>query len=78
MFCKFYANYSFNIIIYVKNLLDTKIHNKEDLVNEIKNITVLGEIPSVKEGFNKDGVLLIQKNDKNIESICFKGTLSSQ
>ncbi|MEP5502559.1 MAG: Wzz/FepE/Etk N-terminal domain-containing protein [Algibacter sp.] len=33
--------------IYTKDLLDTKIHNKEDLQKEVKNITILGEIPEV-------------------------------
>jgi len=60
------------IIIYVADLLDTKIHNKEDLENEIKNISVLGEIPSVKEGFNKDGILLVEKNDRSILSESFR------
>lgn len=60
------------IILYVADLLDTKIHNKEDLENEIKNISVLGEIPSVKDGFNKDGVLLIEKNDRSILSESFR------
>ncbi len=59
-------------IIYVSSILDTKIHNKEDLENEIKNITVLGEIPSVKDGFNKDGVLLVEKNDRSILSESFR------
>ena len=35
-------------IIYVKDLLDTKIHNREDLETIIKDITVLGEIPRLK------------------------------
>jgi capsular exopolysaccharide synthesis family protein len=56
-------------IIYIKDLLDTKIHNKEDLQQEIKNITVLGEIPRLK---GKEADLLIQKNDRSILSESFR------
>ncbi|WP_034039870.1 GumC family protein [Wocania ichthyoenteri] len=55
------------MFFYVKNLLDTKIHNKEDLEKEIKNITVLGEIPKVK-GNN----VLVQRNDRSILSESFR------
>ncbi|GAA4282070.1 GumC family protein [Gaetbulibacter aestuarii] len=52
---------------YVKDLLDTKIHNKEDLEEEIKNMAILGEIPRVKEGET-----MIQKNDRSILSESFR------
>uniref|UniRef100_UPI0035629A8F polysaccharide biosynthesis tyrosine autokinase n=1 Tax=Seonamhaeicola sp. TaxID=1912245 RepID=UPI0035629A8F len=55
-------------VIYVKDLLDTKIHNKEDLQNEIKNITVLGEIPN----FGKKENGLIKRNDRSIMSESFR------
>lgn len=55
------------IIIYVADLLDTKIHNKEDLENEIKNITVLGEIPKVK-----GSDVLVKRNDRSILSESFR------
>ncbi|AUP77275.1 GumC family protein [Flavivirga eckloniae] len=55
-------------VIYVKDLLDTKIHNKEDLEKEIKNLTVLGEIPRVK-GSDK---ALIERNDRSILSESFR------
>ncbi|MCF7568658.1 polysaccharide biosynthesis tyrosine autokinase [Sabulilitoribacter arenilitoris] len=55
------------LIFYTKNLLDTKIHNKEDLEKEIKNITVLGEIPKVK-GNN----VLVKRNDRSILSESFR------
>ncbi len=55
-------------IIYARNLFDTKIHNKEDLENEIKNITVLGEIPKVKSGENT----LVERNDRSILSESFR------
>ena len=54
--------------IYLKDLLDTKIHNKEDLEKEIRNITVLGEVPSVK-GSDKT---LIEQNDRSILSESFR------
>ncbi|MFH4969050.1 polysaccharide biosynthesis tyrosine autokinase [Gaetbulibacter sp. M240] len=54
-------------IFYVKDLLDTKIHNKEDLEQVIKNIAILGEIPRVKEGET-----LIEKNDRSILSESFR------
>ncbi|MEW4924490.1 polysaccharide biosynthesis tyrosine autokinase [Algibacter sp. 2305UL17-15] len=55
-------------IIYVKNVLDNKIHNKEDLEKEIKNITVLGEIPRIS-GSNKK---LVERNDRSILSESFR------
>ncbi|WP_298555635.1 polysaccharide biosynthesis tyrosine autokinase [uncultured Algibacter sp.] len=54
--------------IYVKGLLDTKMHNKEDLEKEIKDITVLGEIPRIT-GSNKN---LIERNDRSILSESFR------
>ncbi|MDD7885815.1 polysaccharide biosynthesis tyrosine autokinase [Flavivirga sp. 57AJ16] len=56
------------LIIYVRDLLDTKIHNKEDLEKEIKNITVLGEVPRVK-GSDKT---LVERNDRSILSESFR------
>ena len=60
------------LIIYVADLLDTKIHNKEDLENELKNISVLGEIPTVKDGILTDGIFLVEKNDRSILSESFR------
>ncbi|WP_248722977.1 polysaccharide biosynthesis tyrosine autokinase [Seonamhaeicola sp. ML3] len=54
--------------IYVKDLTDTKIHNKEDLQQEISNITVLGEIPN----FSKKANGLISKNDRSVLSESFR------
>ncbi|WP_396601115.1 GumC family protein [Algibacter sp. R77976] len=54
--------------IYVLNLLDTKIHNKEDLEKIIKGITVLGEVPRLS-GNNKS---LIERNDRSILSESFR------
>ena len=54
--------------IYVKGVLDTKIHNKEDLENVIKSITVLGEVPRLS-GNDKH---LIERNDRSILSESFR------
>lgn len=54
--------------IYVKDLLDTKIHNREDLGKEVKNISVLGEIPRLKNSDKK----LIESNDLSILSESFR------
>ncbi|OEK08472.1 hypothetical protein A8C32_03205 [Flavivirga aquatica] len=56
------------LILYIKNLLDTKIHNKEDLYKEIKNITILGEIPRIKSGEKS----LVEQNDRSILSESFR------
>jgi capsular exopolysaccharide synthesis family protein len=53
---------------YIKDMLDTKIHNKEDLEKEIDNLTVLGEIPSFRK--REDG--LIKKSDRSILSESFR------
>ncbi|OYX27656.1 MAG: hypothetical protein B7Z06_03835 [Flavobacteriales bacterium 32-35-8] len=53
-------------IIYVGDLLDTRIHNKEDLEQIIKNITVLGEIPKVN-----DVEFLVERNDRSLLSESF-------
>lgn len=54
---------------YIKDLLDNKIHNKEDLEKEITDITVLGEVPHLSG--NKEGKL-IQKNDRSVLSESFR------
>ncbi|WNH12242.1 GumC family protein [Thalassobellus suaedae] len=55
-------------VIYVSDLLDNKIHNKEDLEKIIKNIPVLGEIPRAT-GNDKS---LIERNDRSILSESFR------
>ncbi len=54
--------------IYVKDLLDTKIHNKEDLDAIITDTPIIGEIPRLS-GSDK---LLITKNDRSILSESFR------
>ena len=56
------------MIIYTRNLFQTKIQNKEDLEAEINDIVVLGEIPRTKKGDN----LLIKRNDRSILSESFR------
>ncbi|MFD1162223.1 GumC family protein [Hwangdonia seohaensis] len=54
-------------VIYVSDLLDTRIHNKEDLKRDVNNITILGEIPKIKA--NK---VLVERNDRSILSESFR------
>jgi len=56
------------IIIYVKNLFDTKIHNREDLEGVINNIAIIGEVPRLS-GNEK---VLITRNDRSILSESFR------
>ena len=55
-------------IIFILQLLDNKIHNKEDLERITKGIMVLGEIPRV-EGNDK---ALIESNDRSVLSESFR------
>lgn len=50
------------LILYVKDLLDTKIHNKRDLDKMVNNIPVLGELPKLGRKDKK----LIQLKDRTI------------
>lgn len=54
--------------IYVNDLLDTKIHNKEDLNKLIKNITTLGEVPRLAKKDKK----LVERNDRSVLSESFR------
>jgi len=56
-------------IFYVKDLLDNKIHNKEDIEKTLNNITVLGEIPNLS---SKEIDGLIKKNDRSLLSESFR------
>src|SRR5690606_42123740 len=56
-------------VIYVKDLLDNKVHNKEDLRYAVNNITVLGEIPRIKA---KKANSLVEKNDRSLLSESFR------
>ncbi|GAA4898989.1 tyrosine-protein kinase [Flaviramulus aquimarinus] len=56
------------VFFYVRDLLDNKIHNKEDLEELIKDITVLGEIPRIS-GNDKS---VIERNDRSVLSESFR------
>ncbi|MFH6769268.1 polysaccharide biosynthesis tyrosine autokinase [Gaetbulibacter aquiaggeris] len=56
-------------IIYVGDLLDTKIHNKEDLDQIIKDMPVLGELPRLK---GKELNSLVARNDRSLLSESFR------
>lgn len=56
-------------IIYLTQLLDTKVHNKESLAKIFKNIPILGEIPKVK---GKKKAYIIERNDRSILSESFR------
>ena len=49
------------IVIFIKFMLDTKVHHKGDLALLIKNIPFLGEIPRIGEGTDE----IIQINDRS-------------
>ncbi|WP_298345962.1 polysaccharide biosynthesis tyrosine autokinase [uncultured Algibacter sp.] len=55
-------------IIFILQLLDNRIHNKEDLEKIIKNIMVLGEVPRIDKGDKA----LIEHNDRSILSESFR------
>jgi capsular exopolysaccharide synthesis family protein len=54
--------------IYARELLDSKIHNREDLYKEIKNISILGEIPRLSKSDKK----LVERNDRSVLSESFR------
>ncbi|MDO6491490.1 MULTISPECIES: GumC family protein [unclassified Cellulophaga] len=54
-------------IIYIKELLDNKIHNKLDLEKLVGSIPVLAEIPSL--GKNPG---LVKKNDRSVQAESFR------
>lgn len=56
------------LFFYVRDLLDTKVHNKEDLEKAVRDITVLGEIPRLK-GSDKS---VVERNDRSILSESFR------
>tara|TARA_R110002167_G_C12694680_1_gene652780 strand:+ start:2163 stop:4529 length:2367 start_codon:yes stop_codon:yes gene_type:complete len=56
-------------VIYVNDLLDSKIHNKEDLDKILNDITVLGELPRLK---GKELNVLVKRNDRSLLSESFR------
>ncbi|UOB17086.1 GumC family protein [Abyssalbus ytuae] len=55
------------LVIYLNDLFNTEIHNKEDVVKIADNIPFLAEIPKIK----KDK-LLIEKNDRSVLAESFR------
>ena len=49
-------------VIYMNDLLDTKIHNKVSLEGLVNNVPVLGEIPKL----TKRDKLLVEKDDRSV------------
>lgn len=49
------------LILFVKFMLDSKVHHKGDLSSLIKNIPFIGEVPKIE----KDGEEVIQLNDRS-------------
>lgn len=55
------------LFFYIKNLTDTKIHSKEDIINMIDNAAVITEVPA-----HDDAKELIQKNDFSVYGESFR------
>jgi capsular exopolysaccharide synthesis family protein len=55
--------------IYIKDLLDNKIHNKEDLEKLINDIPVLGEIPRLT---SKELKQFVKRNDRSLLAESFR------
>ncbi|WP_299213370.1 tyrosine-protein kinase [uncultured Dokdonia sp.] len=56
------------LIIYSKNLFDTKIHNRVDLEKEIPTLPVLGEIPIIDSKESE----VIKNNDRSVLAEAFR------
>ncbi|WP_282123425.1 GumC family protein [Algibacter mikhailovii] len=54
--------------IFVNQLLDTKIHNREDIEGKLKGVHILGEIPKLASKEDK----LIKRNDRSVLSESFR------
>ena len=56
------------LIIYIKNLLNNKVQNREDLENVTKEIPLVGEIPK----FTKGDKELVANNDRSVLAESFR------
>ncbi|HET8885497.1 MAG TPA: polysaccharide biosynthesis tyrosine autokinase [Salinimicrobium sp.] len=56
------------IVIFIKNMLDTKVHHKDDLQPLIKHVPFLGDIPQIEKGQND----VIQRNDRTVLAESFR------
>lgn len=55
-------------IIYLKNLLDNKVHSKEDVVKAVSNVPFLAEIPKI----NNSKKAFIKRNDRSVLAESFR------
>lgn len=56
------------VIIYTKNLLDTKIHNRVDVEEIMSGLPILGEIPQIEKGDTD----IIKANDRSVLAEAFR------
>ena len=56
------------LIIYIRNLLNNKVQNREDLQQVAKEIPLVGEIPKFKKGDNE----LVADNDRSVLAESFR------
>ncbi|WP_274475283.1 GumC family protein [Mangrovimonas aestuarii] len=54
--------------LYIKNLLDTKIHNKQDVEKEVPNVPVVAEIPFIDD----DRKLFKDPHDRSVLAEAFR------
>jgi hypothetical protein len=47
------------VFFFIKNALDTYVHTKNDILNAVNDIPVVGEIPTIQKGAS----MVIGKND---------------
>lgn len=57
------------MFVYVRQLIDTKVHGRVDVEKKIPNIPVLGEIPNIDGGFDRE---TIKQNDRSILAESFR------
>lgn len=56
-------------IIYVKSILDTKVHTRDDVFKVNPDISVIGEVPSIK---NKQKTIFRDPNSNNVLAEAFR------
>ncbi len=56
------------LFIYVQDLLNTKVENRKDVENELKDISLIGEIPKIKGNTEQ----IIKANDRSVLAESFR------
>ncbi len=56
------------LIIYLKDLLNTKVENRKDVENELKGMSLIGEIPIIKGDTDQ----IIKANDRSVLAESFR------